>query len=376
MVLTRLNSLCLLHLVQDGAGELVGSGVATHVACSCSAVVALALNSQQSAAFHSPVGDNLVDRLRDAVGMVIKTNVSQHHSGGQNQSSRVGLVLALDVKTDVTASRLENGNVAAHVASRNDTGSTDKASSDVGEDTSVQVGHDHDIELLRPRDTLHGCVIDNHVVGLKGGVVLADLLDSVAEQTVGKLHDVGLVDAGDLLAVVGQRKGESKLGNTLRLLTSDDLERLDDAVDRLVFETRVLALGVLTDNAEVNVLVACLVARDVLEEDNGSVDVEFLTESDVEGAVTGSLDGSVKDTLETELVALERSNGFAEELLGVLVAGLDTRDVDLLPLNGNIVCLEDLLDRLGDLGTDTVTCALFNIMFDVLGGYRAYQESR
>lgn len=37
------------------------------------------------------------------------------------------------------------------------------------------------------------------------------------------------------------------------------------------------------------------------------------------------------------------------------VAGVDTRDVDLLPLNGHIVRLEDLLDRLGDLSTDTVT---------------------
>jgi hypothetical protein len=165
------------------------------------------------------------------------------------------------------------------------------------------------------------------------------------------------VDAGDLLAVVGERKGESKLGDALRLLTGDDLERLNDAVDRLVLETRVFTLGVLTDDAEVDVLVACLVTRDVLEEDDRSVDVELLTEGNVEGTVAGSLDGSMKDTLETELVALERSNRFAEELLGVDVAGVDTRYVDLLPLNGNVVRLEDLLDRLGDLSTDTITCA-------------------
>jgi hypothetical protein len=44
------------------------------------------------------------------------------------------------------------------------------------------------------------------------------------------------------------------------------------------------------------------------------------------------------------------------------VARVDTRHVDLLPLNGDVVRLEDLLDRLGDLSTDTVTCALFNIV--------------
>jgi hypothetical protein len=294
--------------------------------------------------------------------VVVKTNVSQHHSGGQDQSGRVGLVLALDVKTDVTASRLEDGDVAAHVASGDDSGSSNETSTDVGENTSVQVGHDHDVELLWPRDTLHGGVVDNHVVGLKGRVVLADPLDGVAEETIGKLHDVGLVDAGDLLAVVGERKGEGELGNALRLLAGDDLERLDDAADRLVLETRVLALGVLTDDAEVDVLVARLVAGDVLEQDDGGVDVELLAEGDVEGAVTRALDGRVEDTLETELVALEGSNRLAEELLGVDATSLDTRDVDLLPLNGDIVCLEDLLDRLGDLSTDTVTCALFNII--------------
>ena len=82
--------------------------------------------------------------------MVIKTNVSQHHGSGQDQSSGVGLVLALDVKTNVTASRLENGNVAAHVATRHDTRAANETSTNVGKDTSVQVGHDHDVELLGP----------------------------------------------------------------------------------------------------------------------------------------------------------------------------------------------------------------------------------
>lgn len=313
-----------------------------------------------------PISDNLVHGLGDAVSMVIKTNVSQHHGSRKDQSSGVSLVLALDIKTNVTAAGLENGDVAAHVASRNDTRSTNETGTDVGQDTSVQVGHDHDIELLWPRHALHGGVVDDHVVGLESGVVLADLLDGVAEETISKLHDVGLVDAGNLLAVVGQGKSEGELGNALRLLTGDDLERLNDAIDRLVLEARVLALGVLTDDAEVDVLVARLVAGDVLEQDNGSVDVEFLTKGDVERAMSRSLDGGVENTLETKLVALERGNGLAEEFFRVLVASLDTRDVDLLPLNGNIVCLEDLLDRFGDLSTDTVTCAKFNIML-VLG---------
>jgi hypothetical protein len=42
----------------------------------------------------------------------------------------------------------------------------------------------------------------------------------------------------------------------------------------------------------------------------------------------------------------------------VLAAVLHAGDIDLLPLNGNIVGLEDGLDRLGNLGTDTVTYCL------------------
>jgi hypothetical protein len=141
--------------------------------------------------------------------------MSEHHGGGEDQSSGVGLILALDVKADVTATRLEDGDVAAHVASGDDTGSTNETSTNVGQDTSVQVGHHHDVELLWPGDTLHGGVVDDHVVGLESGVVLADLFDGVAEETIGKLHDVGLVDAGNLFAVVGERKGKGELGDAL-----------------------------------------------------------------------------------------------------------------------------------------------------------------
>jgi len=49
-----------------------------------------------------------------------------------------------------------------------------------------------------------------------------------------------------------------------------------------VLETTVFTFCVLTDDAEVNVLVSCLVAGNVLQEDNVGVDIEFLTKGDVE----------------------------------------------------------------------------------------------
>lgn len=330
-----------LHMVQHSAGELVRRCLTTHVACS-----GLAL------------GDDIVDGLGDAVGVVVESQMPEHHASGEDQSGRVGLVLTLNIQTDVTAAWLEHGNFTTHVATRNDTWATDKASTNVGEDTSVQVGHDHDVELLWSADTLHAGVVDNHIVGLDGGVLLADLADGVAEETIRKLHDVGLVDASDLAAVVGQGEAESELGDALALGTGDDLEGLDDTRDRLMLQARVLALGVLTDNAQVDVLVARLVSGDVLDQDDGSVNVELLSESNVEGLVAGSVYGSVEDTLETELVALERGDGLAEELLGVLAALLHTRHIDLFPLDGHVVRFENCLDRFRDLGADTVTCVI------------------
>lgn len=197
----------------------------------------------------SPFRDHTIDSLGDAVSMVIKTEVAEQHRAREQKSSRVGLVLALNIKTNVSASGLENSYISAHVAARNNTGSTDQSSTNVGQDTTVQVGHDHDVELLRSRHTLHTGVVHNHVVGLEGRVLGGSLLESASEQTVGQLHDVGLVDTGDLLAVVSQREGEGELGNALRLGAGDDLERLDDAGHALVLEAAVFTLGVFSDDA-------------------------------------------------------------------------------------------------------------------------------
>jgi len=117
----------------------------------------------------------------------------------------------------MSAAGLEDGNITTHVAAGDDTGAADKGSTDVGQDATVQVRHDHDVELLGSGDGLHTSVVDNHVVGLESGVVGSNGLEGLSEETIGQLHDVGLVNAGDLLAVVGEGKGKGKLGDSLRL---------------------------------------------------------------------------------------------------------------------------------------------------------------
>jgi len=66
----------------------------------------------------------------------------------------------------------------------------------------------------------------------------------------------------------------------------DDLKGFDNAADGLMLKAGVLSLGVLSDDAQVDVGVPCLVARDVFDKYNRGVDVEFLSKRDVEGLVT------------------------------------------------------------------------------------------
>lgn len=239
--------------------------------------------------------------------MVIETKVSQQHGARKQQSGWVSLVLALDIKTDMSASGFEDSDITTHVAARDNTRPTDQSSSNVGKDTTVKVGHDHDVELLRPGDSLHRSVVDDHVVDFQGRVVLTDLLDRISEETICEFHNVGLVNAGDLLSVVGEGERKGELGDTFRLGPGDDLQRLDDTVDRLMLKARVLTFGVLTHNAEIDIVVPCLQTWNVLDQNHRGVNVELLTEGHVERLVTGPLDRCVQNTLQAELVSLEGS---------------------------------------------------------------------
>lgn len=64
----------------------------------------------------------------------------------------------------------------------------------------------------------------------------------------------------------------------------------------------------------------------------------------------------MEDTLQTKLVPLQRSDGLSEHLLeATRRATLHTRDIDLLPIDGHVVGLENGLHTLSHLGTDTIT---------------------
>lgn len=74
-----------------------------------------------------------------------------------------------------------------------------------------------------------------------------------------------------------------------------------------MFETRVLALSVLTYDAKVHVVVSGLVARDIFDEDNGGVNVKLLTKRNVERLMTGALDRCMENTWNSRSLVIRSS---------------------------------------------------------------------
>ncbi len=77
---------------------------------------------------------------------------------------------------------------AGVVATRNETGSTNQTTGNVGDDRSVQIGHEHNVELGRPGSELHAAIVDDHVLRLDAvRKLLPDLSARLEKQTVRQL---------------------------------------------------------------------------------------------------------------------------------------------------------------------------------------------
>ena len=113
--------------------------------------------------------------------------------------------------------------------------------------------HQHVVQL-RLLDQLHAHVVDDAVLELDpAGVLGGDLPAALQEEAVGELHDVGLVDGGDLAAAVAQRVLERVARDALRGGAGDDLDALGGIGPDPVLDPGVQVLGVLADDDQVDV---------------------------------------------------------------------------------------------------------------------------
>lgn len=210
----------------------------------------------------------------------------QHHDGGEEKGGGVGETHTGNVGGG-TVDGLEDGALVTDVARGGETETTDQTGAHVGENVTVQVGHNQDLVVVGGGvgDDLEAGVVEELGVKLDVGELLGQLAGGVEEETVGHLHDGGLVDGAHLVLadLLGVLEGEAE--DALRGRAGDELDGLDDAVDDDVLDARVLALGVLTDEDGVDVVVGGLVAGNGLAGTDVGEEVEGAAEGQVEGDV-------------------------------------------------------------------------------------------
>jgi hypothetical protein len=232
--------------------------------------------------------------LLDATSVVVKTHVLQHHDGGQKQSGGVSETLAGNVGGG-TVDGLEDGALITDVTGGGETETTDQTGAHVGENVTVQVGHDKDLVVVGSGvgHDLQARVVQQLSVELDLGEVLGDVTGSVEEQTIRHLHDGGLVHNADLLLVDGLGVLEGETQNALGGLLGNELDALNNTVNDNVLNTGVFTLGVLTNQDSVDTIVRGLVPGNGAAGTDVGEQVEGTAQSQVEGDVTLT-DGGLK----------------------------------------------------------------------------------
>lgn len=256
-------------MLHDGLSILVGLGLATEVT---SEGLALSQGVESS--------------LLDTSSVFVETHVLQHHDGREQQGGRVGKTLASDVGSG-TVDGLEDGALVTNVTGGSETKTTDQTGAHVGQNVTVQVGHDKDLVVVGSGvgDDLQARVVQQLGVELDIGEVLGDVAGSVEEQTVGHLHDGGLVYDANLLLVDRLRVLEGEAKDALGSLLGDKLDALHNTIHHDVLNTRVFTLSILTNQHGVDVVVGGLVTGDRTAGTDVGEQVEGTTQSEVQGDV-------------------------------------------------------------------------------------------
>jgi len=269
--------------------------------------------------------------------------VSQHHDGAKEERSGVGELLASNVGCRAVNS-LKDGALVTNVARRGQTETTDKTSTHIRQNVSVQVGHDEDLVVVGNwvGDHLQAGVVEQLSVEVDIGEFLRHLAGGAEKQTVGHLHDGSLVHSADLLPanVAGVLEGVSQ--HALRGLAGDELDALHDAVNHNVLDARVFALSVLSYQDGIDVIVGCLVAGDGSAWSDVRKEVEGSAQRQVERDVTFA-NWCCERALERDQVVRDAVDGLVrDDRLAVLVQTWG--NVDRLPLDWDICCRVDVLD--------------------------------
>lgn len=200
--------------------------------------------------------NSLVDRVLYNDGVVFVTQMTQHIDRSVQHRYGIRYVLAGDAGAGVASPRLEDRVMIAVILAGQQTSAAQQTAHHVRHDGSVEIGRQYDVELMRVRNELHATVVYDHVVVDNVRVILGDSSRGLQKEPVRQLHDVRFVDRGNFLPAIPLGVIKRVTRDTLRVGARDDFHALDDAVDALVLQHGVLALGVLPDDHYVDILLA------------------------------------------------------------------------------------------------------------------------
>lgn len=265
--------------------------------------------------------------------MLSEAHVLQHHDGAQEKSSRVGKALASNVRSRAVDS-LKDRALIANIARRREAETTDQASAHIRQNITIKVGHDKNLVIVGSRigDDLEARVVQQLRIKLDIRELFGDLASGVQEETIGHLHNGGLVHNTDLLLVDGLSVLEGEPEHPLRRLLGDELDTLNHAIYHNMLNARVFALGIFTDQDSVDIVVRGLVASDGPARANIGEEVESATKCKVKGNMA-------------------LSNRSLHIFLSIAVPDRQTADTyGKRTLEGNIVATNALDSVVGDCG--------------------------
>lgn len=152
----------------NGSGVFVGLGLAAKV-------------TSEGLAF----GKSIEDSGLNAGSVLGETHVSQHHDGTEEEGSRVGKVLASNVGSGAVDS-LEDRALITNISGGGKSKATDETGAHIGQNVTVEVGHDKDLVVVRGgvSDHLEAAVVEELSVELNTGEVLGNLLGDLEEETI------------------------------------------------------------------------------------------------------------------------------------------------------------------------------------------------
>ena len=90
-------------------------------------------------------------------------------------------------------------------------------SRNVIDDIAIEVGHDHDVELVRIGDELHAAIVDDHGFELDVGIVSGDVFAALEKLPVSQFHDVGFVHGRHFFAPIPHGVVEGEFSDPLAL---------------------------------------------------------------------------------------------------------------------------------------------------------------